>query len=95
MIGLERSAIATIVDRTTRFTILVHLPRESDYRLIAPRKNGPPLGGYGAVTMSNALVAAFDKVPRILRRSLTWDRGKELSQHAQFTKENRYPSVLR
>ena len=91
MIGLNRSAVATIVDRTTRFTFLIHLPRESNYGLIAPKKNGIPLGGYGAVTMKNALVAAFAKVPEHLRRSLTWDRGKELSQHVEFTKETGVP----
>jgi IS30 family transposase len=50
-------------------------------------KNGPALAGYGAVTMKNALAATITTPPEQLRRSLTWDRGKELSQHAQFTVE--------
>jgi len=47
LIGLERSAIGTLVERKTRFTMLVHLPREEGYGIIAPRKNGPALAGYG------------------------------------------------
>ena len=55
--------------------------------MIPPRKNGPALAGYGAVTMKNALASAITTLPEQLRRSLTWDRGKELSQHAAFTVE--------
>ncbi len=85
VIGLERSAIGTLVERTTRFTILVHLPREVGYGTVARTKNGPALAGYGAVTMSNALTATISTLPAQPRRSLTWDRGKELSAHATFT----------
>ena len=85
IIGLNRSAIGTVVDRTTRFTLLVHLPREDGYGTIPRTKNGPALGGYGAVTMKNALVASMSSLPDHLVRSLTWDRGKELSDHAAFT----------
>jgi IS30 family transposase len=65
--------------------MLVHLPREEGYGLIPPTKNGPALAGYGAVTMSKALATTITALPGQLRRSLTWDRGKELSQHARFT----------
>jgi len=82
IIGLQRSAIGTLVERTTRFTMLVHLPREEGYGVIPRTKNGPALAGYGAVTMKNALASAITTLPGQLRRSLTWDRGKELSQHA-------------
>ena len=40
IIGLDRSAIATVVERTTRFTVLVHLPREDGYGVIKPTKMG-------------------------------------------------------
>ena len=84
LIGLERSAIGTLVERTTRFTMLIHLPREEGYGTISRTKNGPALAGYGAVTMKDALAATMTTLPEQLRRSLTWDRGKELSQHAAF-----------
>ena len=88
IIGLQRSAIGTLVERTTRFTMLVHLPREEGYGLIPRTKNGPALAGYGAVTMTNALAKTIVTLPEQLRRSLTWDRGKELSDHARFTVES-------
>ena len=91
LIGLERSAIGTVVERTTRFTTLVHLPREEGYRHKHSVKNGPALAGYGAVTMKNALAATITTLPEQLRRSLTWDRGKEMSAHAQFKIETGIP----
>jgi IS30 family transposase len=84
LIGLERSAIGTLVERTTRFTLLVHLPRGQGFGVIPRTHNGPALAGYGAVTMKNALAAMMGTLPEQLRRSLTWDRGKELSAHAAF-----------
>jgi IS30 family transposase len=84
IIGLERSAIGTLVERTTRFTMLVHLPRGEGYGTVPRVKNGPPLAGYGAVAMKEALAATITTLPEHLRRTLTWDRGKELSEHAAF-----------
>jgi IS30 family transposase len=91
LIGLERSAIGTLVERKTRFTMLVHLPREEGYRHRHTVKNGPALAGYGAITMKNALAATMTTLPEQLRRSLTWDRGKELSAHAAFKVETGIP----
>lgn len=84
IIGLERSAIGTLVERTTRFTMLVHLPRGEGFGTVPRVKNGPPLAGYGAVVMKEALAATITTLPEHLRRTLTWDRGKELSEHAAF-----------
>jgi IS30 family transposase len=69
----------------------VHLPREEGYRHKQTVKHGPALAGYGAVTMKNALAASIVGLPEQLRRSLTWDRGKEMSAHAQFTIETGLP----
>jgi IS30 family transposase len=91
IIGLQRSAIGTVVERTTRFTMLVHLPREQGYGVIPRTKNGPALAGYGAITMKNALADTMSTLPEQLRRSLTWDRGKELSAHAEFKVETGIP----
>jgi transposase, IS30 family len=84
IIGLNRSAIGTVVERSSRYTLLVHLPRLEGYGTIAPVKNGPALGGYGAIAMKDALTTTMTTMPAELLRSLTWDRGKELSAHAQF-----------
>ena len=91
LIGLERSAIGTLVERTTRFTMLIHLPREDGYRHKHTVKNGPALAGYGAITMKDALASTITTLPEQLRRSLTWDRGKEMSAHAQFKIETGVP----
>ena len=84
IIGLNRSAIGTVVERTTRFTMLVHLPRMKAYGIVPRIKNGPALAGYGAQAIRDALASRFTTLPEQLRRSLTWDRGKELAQHAQL-----------
>ena len=88
IIGLNRSAIGTLVERSSRFTMLIHLPREEGYGLTPRTKNGPALAGYGAVTMTNALKKTVTSLPAQLWQSLTWDRGKELSDHARFTIES-------
>lgn len=88
IIGLNRSAIGTLVERSSRFTMLVHLPREDGYGLTPRTKNGPALAGYGAITMANALKKTITALPVQLWRSLTWDRGKELSDHARLTIES-------
>jgi IS30 family transposase len=91
LIGLERSAIGTLVERTTRFTMLIYLPREDGYQIGARIKNGPALAGYGAITTKNVLTNVMTTLPEQLRRSLTWDRGKELSAHAAFKVETGIP----
>ncbi|MCY7290093.1 MAG: IS30 family transposase [Cryobacterium sp.] len=84
IIGTGRSAIGTVIERSSRSTLLVHLPRLEGWGELPPVKNGPSLGGYGAVAMNAALTTSMTKLPAQLRKTLTWDRGKELSAHAQF-----------
>jgi IS30 family transposase len=84
IIGLDRSAIGTLVKRTTRFTMLLHLPRMDSYGVEPRVQNGPALAGYGAEAMREAIASKIVTMPEQLRRSLTWDRGKELAQHAQL-----------
>ena len=84
IIGAGRSAIGTLVERSSRSTILVHLPRLEGWGERPPVKNGPSLGGYGAVAMNAALTTSMTTLPEQLRKTLTWDRGKELSGHARF-----------
>src|SRR5207248_991821 len=57
IIGLNRSAIGTVVERTSRFTMLVHLPRMEGYGTEPRVKNGPALAGYGAEAMRDALAS--------------------------------------
>jgi IS30 family transposase len=84
ILGTGRSAIGTLVERSSRSAILVHLPRIEGWGQKPPVKNGPALGGYGAVAMNAVLTASMTQLPGQLRKTLTWDRGKELSGHAQF-----------
>lgn len=88
IIGLGRSAIGTMVERSSRFTMLVHLPREQGYGQTPRVKNGSALSGYGALSMTDALKKTVATMPPYLCQSLTWDRGKELSDHERFTLES-------
>jgi IS30 family transposase len=62
----KRSALATLVERTTRYTILV------------------PLAAKDARSVRESLAREFKKLPKELAKSLTYDQGKEMSQHKQF-----------
>ncbi len=91
IIGTNRSAIGTLVERKSRSTLLVHLPRLEGYGEQPVVKNGPALGGYGAEAMAAALTVSMTRLPQQLRKTLTWDRGKEMSAHAQFRVETGIP----
>ena len=84
ILGLESSAIGTLVERTTRFTMLLHLPRMEGHGIGRRAHNGPPLAGHGAEAVRDAIAASIGQLPVHLRRSLTWDQGAEMSQHAQL-----------
>lgn len=87
ILGLNSSAIGTLVERTTRFTMLLHLPPMPERGSAARRKNGPPLAGHGAEAVRKAIVSTIADLPEHLRRSLTWDQGAEIAQHAELTVE--------
>ena len=83
ILGLDSSAIGTLVERATRFTMLLHLPRMQAHG--QPRiKSGPALAGHGAEAVRDAIVACITTLPDQLRRSLTWDQGAEMAQHARL-----------
>jgi len=84
ILGLRSSAIGTLVERTTRFTMLLHLPRMPGHGEGARVRNGPALAGHGAEAVRDAIARTVATLPEALRRSLTWDQGAEMSQHAQL-----------
>ena len=63
-----RSAVGTLVERTTRYVLLLHLA-----------------DGTGADAVSAAMVEAIRRLPAELARSVTWDQGREMYRHRQFT----------
>ena len=65
--GARNSHIATLVERHTRFVMLIKLD------------------GKDTSSVVEALARQVRKLPRELRRSLTWDRGKEMADHKRFT----------
>lgn len=81
ILGLRSSAIGTLVERTTRFTILLHLPRLAGHGEAPRVKNGPALAGHGAEAVRDAITRTIVTLPEELRRSLTWDQGAEMAQH--------------
>ena len=69
LIGTDlRSAVGTLVERTSRYVMLLHLP-----------------DGRDAAGVERAMRDAIRTLPAELRRSITWDQGKEMAFHAQFT----------
>jgi IS30 family transposase len=84
ILGLGSSAIGTLVERTTRFTMLLHLPRMAEHGCAERVKNGPALAGHGAEAVRDAIADTIIALPEQLRRSLTWDQGVELAQHARL-----------
>jgi transposase, IS30 family len=64
----NRSAIGTLVERATRFVMLLHLPN-----------------GHGPLEVQAAMIAATQRLPQFLWKSLTWDQGQEMRNHAQIT----------
>ena len=84
ILGLGSSAIGTLVERMTRFTLLLHLPRMTDHGHEARAKNGPALAGHGAEAVCDAITRTMITLPEQLRRSLTWDQGAEMAQHARL-----------
>jgi IS30 family transposase len=65
--GSRNSYIATLVERQTRFVMLVQVPNKDSASVVG------------------ALAKHVCKLPVELRRSLTWDRGREMTNHKQFT----------
>ena len=70
LMGTRDSAIATLVERQTRYCQLVALPE-----------------GTNAEPVCEALKASIRTLPADLRRSLTWDQGKEMAEHRRFSIE--------
>ncbi len=84
ILGLGSSAVGTLVERTTRFTMLLHLPPMDGHGCGPRMKNGPALAGHGAEAVRDAVAREITTLPEQLRRSLTWDQGAEMSQHARL-----------
>jgi IS30 family transposase len=84
ILGLASSAIGTLVERTTRYTVLLYLPPLPEHGLRPRVKNGPALTGHGAEAVRDAITRTMASFPKQLRRSLTWDQGAEMSQHARL-----------
>src|SRR4051812_15462505 len=84
IIGLGGSAIGTLVERTTRFTMLLHLPPMPGHASGQRVKNRPALAGHGAGAVRDAITRTITTLPEGLRRSLTWDQGAEMTQHARL-----------
>lgn len=84
IVGSGSSAIGTLVERSTRFTMLLHLPRLAGHGESPRADNGPALSGHGAEAVRDAITRTIITLPEELRRSLTWDQGTEMAQHSRL-----------
>lgn len=84
ILGTGSSAIGTLVERTTRLTMLLQLPRMPEHGRQPAKKNGPPLAGHGAVAVNEAIAKQIGSLPEQLRKSLAWDQGAEMAYHADL-----------
>lgn len=84
ILGLNSSAIGTLVEHTTRFTLLLHLPPMPGHGTEPRQKNGPALAGHGAQALRDAIANSIQDLPGHLRKSLTWDQGAEMAQHEKL-----------
>ena len=84
ILGFGKSAIGTLVERATRYTILLHLPPMPEYGLRPREKHGPALGGHGAAAVRDAITRTMARFPQQLQQSLPWDQGAEMAQHLQL-----------
>jgi IS30 family transposase len=94
ILGLRRSAIGMLVERTTRFTILLHLPPDEEKLAERVRTATGVRGavmGHGAEAVRDAIAAAITTLPAQLRRSLTWDQGAEMARHAELRGDHDLP----
>jgi transposase, IS30 family len=64
----SKSAVGTLVERSTRYVLLLHLPN-----------------GRSALDVEKAMREAITALPAELVRTVTWDQGKEMAHHANFT----------
>ena len=64
--------------------MLLHLPRMTGHGHEVRVKNGPALAGHGAEAVRDAITRTITALPEQLRRSLTWDQGAEMAQHARL-----------
>jgi IS30 family transposase len=81
ILGTGRTAIGTLVERSSRFTMLLHLPPIGGHD--SPITN-PARTGAGAAAVRDAIADTITTLPEQLRRSLTWDQGSEMAQHVQL-----------
>jgi len=84
ILGLKSSAIGTLVERTTRFTLLLHLPPMPGHGEGPRKKNGLALAGHGAEAVREAIAKSITSLPCHLKKSLTWDQGAEMAQHEKL-----------
>ena len=84
ILGLDSSAIGTLVERTTAVHDAAAPAPHGRPRRRAPDQERPRAGRHGAEAVRDAIAASIATLPEQLRRSLTWDQGAEMAQHAQL-----------
>ena len=94
IIGLHSSAIGTLVERTTRFTMLLHLPPMAGRVPGVRAKHGPAVAGRGAKAVRDAIAKKIQRLPGIVATIVSLAEAKRAKEEEKERRQRAYDEAL-